>query len=88
MSVFCFRIEVNFNINHTVDSESEPDINPNMDKPDVGEMKSRPTFEVDVRRGSQTLGFTCSFIAGAGAAHESEEGYSKMNNLLGITCHV
>lgn len=72
-------IEVNFNINHTVDSESEPEINPTADKPDVG-MRSKPTFEVDVKRGNKTLGFTCSFISPGG--EPAEDGYT--DDIFGI----
>lgn len=38
-------------------------------------MKSKPTFEVDIIRGGQTLSFTCSFLQGA----PSEGEYSKFN---------
>jgi len=54
-------IEINFNVNHSVDSE-EPEIDPRQDKPEV-ELKSKPTFEVDIKRGNKTLGFTCSYIS-------------------------
>lgn len=65
-------IEVNFNINHSVDADVEPEVNPNMDKPELGEMKSRPTFEVEIKRGNQTLGFTCSTVAPGVESQESE----------------
>nr|CAD7428656.1 unnamed protein product [Timema monikensis] len=54
------KIEINFNINHTVDADAdtEAEVNPNMDKPEFGELKSKPNFEVDIKRGSQTLSFT------------------------------
>nr|CAD7413039.1 unnamed protein product [Timema poppensis] len=54
------KIEINFNINHTVDTDAdtEAEVNPNMDKPEFGELKSKPNFEVDIKRGSQTLSFT------------------------------
>ncbi|XP_063707587.1 complement component 1 Q subcomponent-binding protein, mitochondrial [Culicoides brevitarsis] len=63
------KVVIKFNINHSVDTEAEPEIDPNADKPDFGEMKSKPTFEVDIVRGNTTLGFTCSFFTG-----EAEEG--------------
>lgn len=56
------RISINFNVNHTVDTEDEPEIDTTADKPDVGEMRSKPRFEVDLVRGDQTVSFTCSFL--------------------------
>ncbi|XP_046390311.1 complement component 1 Q subcomponent-binding protein, mitochondrial isoform X2 [Ischnura elegans] len=56
-------ITISFNVNHTVDAEPpEPQLNPKMDKPELGEMKSKPSFEVDITKGNKTLSFTCSFI--------------------------
>lgn len=72
------KIIVSFNINHTVDTdEEEPEISPTADKPDFGEMKSKPTFEVDIVKGSKTLSFTCSFLQGA-----PQEG--EYNDVFGI----
>jgi hypothetical protein len=61
---FLYRIIVNFNVNHTVDTEadSEAELNPNVDKPDFAELKSKPSFDVDLQLGDQTLSFTCSFL--------------------------
>lgn len=56
------RIEINFNVNHSVDTDPEQDIGEMMDKADVA-LKSKPTFEVDLKRGNKTLGFTCSFVS-------------------------
>ncbi|EDV36997.1 uncharacterized protein Dana_GF13236 [Drosophila ananassae] len=63
------KVVISFNVNHSVDSEEEPEINPNADKPDLGEMRSKPQFEVDIIKGSSTLSFTCSFLQG-----EAQEG--------------
>jgi len=49
-------------VNHTVDADAEASIDNNANEPDFAEMKSEPGFEVELIRGSQTLGFTCSFI--------------------------
>ncbi|KAF6206973.1 hypothetical protein GE061_018210 [Apolygus lucorum] len=65
-------IEVNFNINHSVDTDAEPEINPNADKPELGEMKSKPTFEVEIKRGAQTLGFTCTIVTPSAEPQESD----------------
>lgn len=67
------EITVSFNINHTIDQEEEPEINMNADKPDIGELKSKPTFEVDIKRGSQTLSFTCSFVGPASLEPQENE---------------
>uniref|UniRef100_A0A336M6W5 CSON013048 protein n=1 Tax=Culicoides sonorensis TaxID=179676 RepID=A0A336M6W5_CULSO len=71
------KIVITFNINHSVDTEAEPNIEPNADKPDFGEMKSKPTFEIDIVRGNTTLGFTCSFFTS-----EPEEG--EYNDIFSI----
>lgn len=73
-------IKISFNINHTVDSESEPDINPQKDDVELGEMKSKPTFNVDIIRDKQTLGFTCSFNNEPGASG-ADDSY---NDIFGI----
>jgi len=57
------NINISFNVNHTVDTEMEPDIDASA-KPDFAEMKSKPTFEIDIVRGNTTLSFTCSFLHG------------------------
>lgn len=63
------KVVISFNVNHTVDSEEEPEVNPNADKPDLGEMRSKPRFEVDVIKGNSILSFTCSYLEG-----EEQEG--------------
>lgn len=73
-------IEIHFNINHTVDNDAEANIDPAMDKPDFGELKSKPTFDVDIKRGTSTLSFTCSFFETTEPT-ESEDGY---NDVFGI----
>lgn len=73
-------ITIAFNVNHTVDSDSEPEIDPNDDKPELGEMKSKPNFSVDIQRGKQTLGFSCSFNNEPGASG-ADESY---NDCFGI----
>lgn len=64
-------------MNHTVDTEDEPDVNAEEEKPEFGEMKSKPTFEVDVVKGKKTVSFTCSFLSG-----EPQEG--EYNDVFGI----
>lgn len=55
-----------------MDTDHEPEIHSNMEKPDVGELKSRPSFKIDLIRGQTTISLQCSFIAPG----EQEEGYS------------
>ncbi|XP_055598617.1 complement component 1 Q subcomponent-binding protein, mitochondrial [Uranotaenia lowii] len=71
------RIIVNFNVNHTVDAEDEAEIEATADKPEFAEMRSKPQFEIDIVKGSQTLSFTCSFLQG-----EAQEG--EYNDVFGI----
>lgn len=69
-----YRIEINFNVNHSVDTDCEPEVNPSADKTEV-ELKAKPTFEVDLKRGGHTLGFTCSYIAVQ--PDQGDDSYSK-----------
>ncbi|XP_017125387.1 complement component 1 Q subcomponent-binding protein, mitochondrial [Drosophila gunungcola] len=71
------KVVVSFNVNHSVDSEEEPEINPNADKPELGEMRSKPQFEVDIIKGNSTLSFTCTFLQG-----EAQEG--EYNDIFSI----
>ncbi|XP_076234446.1 complement C1q binding protein P32 [Calliopsis andreniformis] len=73
-------INISFNINHTVDSEAEPDIDMNSNNPEIGEMKSKPNFMVNIIRGNQTLGFICSFNSAPGASGANDN----YNDIFGI----
>ncbi|KAL1140775.1 hypothetical protein AAG570_000705, partial [Ranatra chinensis] len=64
-------IEIIFNINHSVDSEHQNDV-----EQGVGEMKSRPTFDVALKRSGKTLSFTCSMVSPT-EVQPSESGYSE-----------
>jgi complement component 1 Q subcomponent-binding protein, mitochondrial len=71
------RVVIKLNVNHTVDTEEEADVSPDQDKPEFGEMKSKPQFEVDIVKGNKTLSFTCSYLQG-----EAQEG--EYNDVFGI----
>ncbi|XP_055902280.1 complement component 1 Q subcomponent-binding protein, mitochondrial [Eupeodes corollae] len=73
------KIVVSFNVNHTVDADDEnPDVDMgSSEKPDIAEMRSKPTFEVDIIKGKTTLSFTCSFMQGT-----PQEG--EYNDVFGI----
>lgn len=60
--VIYFRIKITFNVNHTVDTDPEPEVNPNADKPEIGELKSKPAFRVELSRGNTTVSLFCSFV--------------------------
>lgn len=77
-------IEVMFCVNHSVDAEAEPEIAPTMDKPEFGEMVSKPEFEVEIRRGKETLGMTCTFIQ-SGA--QSEEEYNDLFSIEDVVLY-
>ncbi|XP_011502050.1 PREDICTED: complement component 1 Q subcomponent-binding protein, mitochondrial [Ceratosolen solmsi marchali] len=80
------RITISFNINHTVDSESSSEVESNDDKGDVGEIKSKPSFEIDIRRGNQTLSFGCSFNSEPGASG-MDDSYSDIFGIDEITLY-
>ncbi|XP_072748136.1 complement component 1 Q subcomponent-binding protein, mitochondrial [Anoplolepis gracilipes] len=73
-------IHISFNVNHTVDADAEGEVDPRQDNVEIGEMKSKPTFTVDIIRGNQTLGFTCSFNSQPGASG-ADDSY---NDIFGI----
>lgn len=68
-----YRIVINFNVNHTVDTEDEPELDPNAEKAEIGEMSSKPRFEIDIVKGNITLSFTCSFLEGTPQEGEYSE---------------
>jgi complement component 1 Q subcomponent-binding protein, mitochondrial len=57
-----------------VDSDVEPEISPEAEKPEFGEMKSKPQFEVDVVKDKKTLSFTCSYLQGEAQEGEYNDG--------------
>lgn len=62
-------ITVKLNVNHTVDTDlPDGDVNINKEKTEVGEMKSKPDFTVDISKGGKVLSFVCSFVE-----HDQEE---------------
>ncbi|XP_031833609.1 complement C1q binding protein P32 [Nomia melanderi] len=77
-------IKISFNINHTVDTDPDEQLDINRtaidDSANIGEMKSKPNFTVDILRGNQTLGFTCSYNNEPGASGASDN----YNDIFGI----
>ncbi|XP_071581326.1 complement component 1 Q subcomponent-binding protein, mitochondrial-like isoform X1 [Temnothorax nylanderi] len=78
--LFFSSIHISFNVNHTVDADAEEKMNPTSDNVEIGEIKSKPTFTVDIVRSNQTLGFTCSFNNQPGASG-ADDNY---NDIFGI----
>lgn len=64
-------ITITMNVNHTVDTDAPVELSG--EQPDTGELKSRPSFEVDIKVGSKTLSFTCSFTGPQEAAEGGEQ---------------
>ena len=52
-------ITISIDVNHSVDAEA---FSTAQSSEDV-ELKSKPSFEVDVKKGDTTLSFTCSFLS-------------------------
>lgn len=57
-----------------MDTDAEPEIHENLEKPEIGELKSKPAFKVDLVRGNTTVSVLCSFVP----ASEQDDGYSKL----------
>lgn len=64
-------------MNHSVDTESEPEINPQADEADIGALKSKPAFRVDIKRGDTTASLLCSFLSSG----EQDDTYSKFKKI-------
>ncbi|KAG5896780.1 hypothetical protein JTB14_008356 [Gonioctena quinquepunctata] len=72
-------IKISFNVNHTVDTDpdEEPKLHENVDKPEIGELKSKPAFKIELLRENTTVTLLCSYIN----PNEQDEGY---NDVFGI----
>lgn len=68
--VSTFSIRITFNVNHTVDTEAETE------KAEIGELKSKPSFKIELINGDTTVRLLCSFID----PEEAEEEYSMHTN--------
>lgn len=66
-------IIVNFNVSHTVDTEESDEIQ--QDGSYTGEMKSKPSFEVDIVKENSTLRFGCSFTDFKGEEADSLDNF-------------
>jgi len=56
-------LSIHFNVNHTVDSEVADEASLRGDKQEQeGEMRSKPNFDIEIKKDKQTLFFSCSFL--------------------------
>jgi len=66
------EITISANVNHSVDADFE---DPNAKQPKEGgdEMRARPNFDVEIKRGNSVISFTCSFIQASPEGDSQEE---------------
>jgi len=67
------QITITLNVNHTVDADYSEDVDPSKQGEKEPEMRSRPSFEIDVKKGTQTLNFSCSYLQGDSGASEPQQ---------------
>ncbi|EFN75748.1 complement component 1 Q subcomponent-binding protein, mitochondrial [Harpegnathos saltator] len=82
-------VHISFNVNHTVDTvdaDTEAEVDPRQDGIELGEMKSKPNFIVNIIRGDQTLSFTCSFNNHPGASG-ADDNYDDIFGIDEITLY-
>ncbi|XP_068243015.1 complement component 1 Q subcomponent-binding protein, mitochondrial [Palaemon carinicauda] len=69
------QITITLNVNHTVDSEGPVEASQEAD------LRSKPSFEVDIKVGSKVLSFTCSYVNPGEAL---AEGHDQNEDVFGI----
>jgi len=81
-------ITVKLNVNHSVDTELPgADVNVNKDKAEVGEMKSKPDFTVDISKGGKVLSFKCTFVHQDQEEPEGDEPFDDLFNIDEVAMH-
>jgi len=78
------EITISMNVNHSVDSEAPAELNAEGSEADL---KSRPSFEVDIKVGSKTLSFTCSFTGPEEIAEGQEPGQEDVFGINELTIY-
>lgn len=84
------NIKVRFNVNHTVDADApDEDININQDKVEMAEMKSKPSFTVEVEKNGKIMEFGCTVIGDGGPSSNAgdQEAYDDVFNIDEIILH-
>ncbi|RMZ99490.1 complement component 1 Q subcomponent-binding mitochondrial [Brachionus plicatilis] len=69
------EITIKFNVNGSLDNAEAGVDQPVENKNQGTELKSRPTFSIEVKRGDQTLAFGCSFLPAEEADKEAAEDF-------------
>ncbi len=65
------EVTVKFNVNGSLNN-MEPPVEP--EKPEAeAEMKARPLFTIDIKRGGQVLSFSCDFLPAEDAAADGNK---------------
>jgi len=71
------EITLSLNVNHTVDTDpdqgDEADSRGEKGQQQNVEMRSKPNFDIDIKKGSQTLSFSCSFLHEESSPDAQEE---------------
>ncbi|XP_064460158.1 complement component 1 Q subcomponent-binding protein, mitochondrial-like [Ornithodoros turicata] len=70
-------VTVRLNVNHSVDAEDAENFTPSSDKvPEAGEMKSKPSFNVEIEQNGKKLYFSCTFTEGGAPEDQSQDSYN------------
>ncbi|ODN04924.1 Complement component 1 Q subcomponent-binding protein, mitochondrial [Orchesella cincta] len=69
------EVIISANVNHSVDAEfgEDPNVKQPPKEPGTDEMRSKPNFDVEIKKGNQILCFNCSFLQNAGDGESQEE---------------
>lgn len=71
IALFChYSIEINFTINNSMESSELDNDEYGGAETEPPQLSSKPEFEVNIKKGDVTLGFTCAF---ASEPNENEE---------------
>lgn len=73
--VYYSRVIISANVNHSVDTDTMDDASGKKQE-NQDDMRSTPSFDVEIKRGNQILCFNCSFVQNTGEG-ESQEEFSK-----------
>ncbi|CAG9864141.1 unnamed protein product [Phyllotreta striolata] len=81
------KIKITFNVNHSVDTDIEPEVSEKMDKPELGELKSKPGFKVELIRDKTTVSLLCSFVVSDEDQYNQEEAYNDVFSIDEISIY-
>jgi len=70
------ELTITLNVNHTVDADYSEEAEQQKGAAEKdAEMRSRPNFEIDVKKGNQTLTFSCSYLQDPGTTEVQPDEY-------------